>query len=230
MTENFPNAPRVGGHPTELSETTQESLDRLRLEADELRASRKRLVVAEDADRRAIERELHDGPQQRMIALAVNLQLARDLVDSDPSAARDVLEDMGRDVALALEETAQLARRIHPPLLEAGGLGPALRAAAVDAGVKTRIDVHATQLPPEIAGAVYFCCLELLELAGPDGAATIAIQVDDGVLALEAYTATASGAIFETARDRIEGLGGVLVVESGSGSGVRMSASLSVSR
>src|SRR5262245_10590308 len=174
MTENFPNAPRVGGHPTELSETTQESLDRLRLEADELRASRKRLVVAEDVERRAIERELHDGPQQRLIGLAVNLQIVRDLLDSDPAAARELLEDMGRDVALALEETAKLAQRIHPPLLEAGGLAAALRAAAVAGGVKTRIDVNATHVPAEIAGAVYSCCLELLELAGSGGAATIA--------------------------------------------------------
>ena len=135
--------------------------------SNELRASRERLAVAHDADRRRIERELHDGPQQHLVALAVNLQLARDLMDADPLAAKALLEDMGREVQLALEETGKLAHRIYPPLLEAGGLGAALRAAAVSAGVPTRIEVETeTRYPPEIAGAVYFCCLEVLERAG----------------------------------------------------------------
>ena len=76
--------------------TPQESLDRLRLEVEELRASRGRLVAANDADRRRLERDLHDGPQQHLIALAVNLQLARQLADADPTAAKALLEEMGR--------------------------------------------------------------------------------------------------------------------------------------
>ena len=99
----------------------QESLDQLHLEVGELLASRKRLVLAADADRRRIERELHDGPQQHLVALAVNLQLTRRLVDVDPAAARALLEEMGRDVQEALEGARKLAHRIYPPLLEAGG-------------------------------------------------------------------------------------------------------------
>ena len=88
-------------------ETPQESLDRLRLEVEELRASRERLVLAADADRRRIERDFHDGPQQHLVALAVNLELARRLADADPAAAKALLNEMGRDVQQALDETGE---------------------------------------------------------------------------------------------------------------------------
>ena len=86
----------------------------------ELRASRKRLVLAADADRRSIERDLHDGVQQHLVALAVNLQLARGLVDADPAAAKALLEEMGRDVQQALDETAR-ARAADLPAAARGG-------------------------------------------------------------------------------------------------------------
>src|SRR5207245_4843265 len=122
---------------------------------------------AADADRRRIERELHDGPQQHLVALAVNLQLTRRLVDVDPAAARALLEEMGRDVQEALDGARKLAHRIYPPLLEAGGLGVALRSAAASVGVPTRVQVAAgAACPPEVAGTVYFCCVEALERVG----------------------------------------------------------------
>ena len=102
-----------------------------------------RLVLAADADRRRIERELHDGVQQHLVALAVNLQLVDRLVDDDPTAAKAILEELGRDVSQALEEAAQLAQRIHPPLLDTGGLAAALRAAASSAGVSSSVEVAA---------------------------------------------------------------------------------------
>ncbi len=116
--------------------TTREELDRLRLEVTELRASRRRIVFAADADRRMIERELHERVQQNLVALAVNLQLADLAVEADPAAAKTLLAELARDVQQALDETAQLAQRIYPPLLEAGGLAAALRAAAGSAGVR----------------------------------------------------------------------------------------------
>ena len=145
----------------------RESLDRLRLEVGELRASRKRLVVAADADRRKIERELHDGPQQELVAVAVKLQLVSRLVQDDPTAATALLDEMRREVREALDGTRALANRIYPPLLEAGGLGVALRSAAASAGVSTRVDVAAGAYAPEVAGTVYFCCVEALERIGP---------------------------------------------------------------
>ena len=119
-------------------EQLHETLDRLRVEVDDLRASRQRLVVAADDARRSIERELHDGVQQYLIALSVSLQLASRCVESEPAAAKALLDEMGRDVQQAIDETARLAQRIHPPFVAAGGLAAALRVAAASAGADSR--------------------------------------------------------------------------------------------
>src|SRR6266508_5642563 len=103
-------------------EALRETLDQLRVEVADLRASRERLVLAADADRRRIERDLHEGVQQHLVALAVNLQIAATLTDADPAAAKALLQEMGADVQQAVDETAQLAQRIYPQLLQAGGL------------------------------------------------------------------------------------------------------------
>jgi signal transduction histidine kinase len=235
MTDNFREPSNRRSTTPELPhvETTEESLDRLHLEAEELRASRERLAVAHDADRRRIERELHDGPQQHLVALAVNLQLARDLVDADPLAAKALLEDMGREVQVALEETGKLAHRIYPPLLEASGLGAALRAAAVSAGVPTRIEVETkTRYPPEIAGAVYFCCLEVLERAGDGARATIDVYVEGDAVLFEVAesSAVASGNALGHVGDRVVALGGRVTLEFAPGRGTLVSGSLPLSR
>ena len=138
--------------------------DALRREIAELRASRERLAMANDAERRSLERALHDGVQQLLVGLAANLELVARSIDADPAAAKQLLAETGRDAQQALEETRRLAHMIYPPLLEAGGLGVALRSAAASADVPVRIDVApGAAYPPEIAGAVYFCCLVLLE-------------------------------------------------------------------
>ena len=115
-----------------------------------------------------IERELHDGPQQDLVALAVNLQLARRLVDADPAAATALLDEMRRDVQEALDGTRELAHRIYPPLLEAGGLGVGV---AVRGGERRRSRPSrgrgGAAVPPEVAGTVYFCCVEALERTAP---------------------------------------------------------------
>jgi signal transduction histidine kinase len=217
-------------------ETPQESLDRLREEVAKLRASRHGSALADDAERRGIERELHDGPQQALVALAVKLQLARDLLDSDPVAAKELLEEMGGDVQRALDETAKLAHRIYPPLLEAGGLAAALRAAAVSAGVRTKIEVATLDgCPPELAGAVYFCCRAGLERVGAGAQATIVVRIADGALVFELVQdepgAAESGSerAFELQCDRVEALGGRLTIRSDPGHGIRVSGSLPVS-
>jgi signal transduction histidine kinase len=215
----------------------RETLGRLRLEVAELRASRERLVLAADADRRRIERNLHDGPQQHLVALAVNLQLARRLADTDPAAAKALLTEMGRDVRQALDETGKLAHRIYPPLLEAGGMATALRAAALIAGIPTRIEVTAgASLSREVAGAVYFCCVEVLERAGDGARATVTVRDDDGALAFEvvldgAGSATAAlGGILCRLSDRVEALGGRLTMRSQPGQAIRIAGSLPLSR
>ena len=101
--------------------------DALRRELEELRASRLRLTLAADADRRALERDLHDGLQQRLVALAVELQLLEASLDSDSARARELLEEVVRDVDRALAEAGQLADRIYPSSLLTGGFAAALR-------------------------------------------------------------------------------------------------------
>lgn len=190
-----------------------EELDELRLENAELRASRARLLLAADADRRSIERALHDGVQQDLIGLAADVELASAAIEADPTAATEHLEDVRRGLRHALEETRTLAHRIHPAL-EAGGLGPALRLAAASADVRTRIDVTpAMSLPTEIVAALYFCCLDLLQRA-ERAATTIAIRErDDGVV----FEIVADGELDGTSsslRDRVEALGGTLEIRS----------------
>jgi signal transduction histidine kinase len=213
-------------------------LDRLRLEVAQLRRSQKRLVLAADADRRSIERELHEGLQQRLVALAVDLQAATSLADADP-AAKALLEEMGRDVQEALDEAAKLAQRIYPPLLEAGGLAAALRAAAVSAGISASVEVEAgSTYPPELARTVYFCWLEALENVGGAGHITITMQEEDLALAFEIVEDTAgsanaadrSGGDFARFRDRVEALGGWLTIRPEPGLGTRVSGSLPLSR
>jgi len=220
-------------------ETPQESLDRLRFEAEELRASRERLVLGADADRRRLERELHDGPQQHLVALSVNLQLARDLADADPAAAQVLLVEMERDVQQALDETAQLAQRIYPPLLEAGGLAAVLRSAAVSAGARASIDVAAgASYPSEVAGTVYLCWLGRLEHVGAGAQATVTVRHKEEGLVFEfvtdgaqARTAAAdSDAGFDRLRDRVDALGGRLTIRSEPGGGIRVVGSLPLLR
>jgi len=154
-------------------------------------------------------------------------------VDSDPHAVEALLADMGREVQLALEETGKLAHLIYPPLLEAGGLGAALRAAAVSAGVPTRIEVGTeAHYPPEIAGAVYFCCLEVLERADDGARARIGVRFEDDAIRFEAgvHGGVVAGSALSHVGDRIEALGGRVTVEFEPGSGMHLAGSLPLSR
>src|SRR5436309_1484166 len=112
------------------AESPKSALDELRVEVEDLRASRSRVVAAADAGRRQIERDLHDGAQQHLVALSVNLQLARRLLENDPAAAVALLDEIGRDVRTALDDVRALAYRVYPPLLLDRGLVEALLAAA----------------------------------------------------------------------------------------------------
>jgi signal transduction histidine kinase len=189
-------------------------LDRLRVEIAELRASRTRLALAHDADRRAIEHDLHEGVQQHLVALAAKLQLA-----ADPVFATKLLEEMRSDVQQALDEAARLAHRIYPPLLEAGGLAAALRSAAVIADAPTRIKVESSvDFPPDVAGAVYFCWLEVLEWAAEGSPAAVTVRDEGGALAFEVVAdCTDSEAELVGLRDRVEALGGRLTIRAESG-------------
>lgn len=205
-------------------------IDALRLEIAELRASRKRLALFNDAERRRIERALHDGVQQRLVGLAANLELVARSVDADPAAAKRLLAEMGRDAQQAMEETRTLADRIYPPLLGSGGLGVALRSAAANAGVPTRIEIAAgTVLPPEIAGTVYFCCLDVLEGASAGTPLAITVRSEKRAIVFEVVAEGDVDVEGLPLRDRVEALGGRMTNRSGSGR-IRVAGSVPLSR
>jgi len=210
----------------------QGELEQLRVEVGELRAALKRLVVAADTDRRMVERELHDGVQQHLIALAVNLQLAGQAADSDAAGAKTLLEEMGRDVQHALDELSLLAQRIYPATLEAGGLGTLLRSAAVSAGLPASVDVAApSKHPPEVVMTLYLCWLNMLACVSGETRASIRVRENEDVLVFELdANAACSDADLDYLRDRVEALGGRLAATSESGGGIRVSGSLPLSR
>jgi signal transduction histidine kinase len=219
----------------------REELDLLRCEVEELRASRERLVLAGDAERRRIERALHVGVQQHLVALAVNLQLAGTLAVADLAGTQTLLEEMARDVEQALEEAGQLAQLMYPAVLQAGGLAAALRSAAARAGISLRVVVAAgASYPPEVLVSVFWCCFSVLEQTGAGARATVAVGEEEGALAFSvevigagadsAAAAVRLDANLDRFRDRVEALGGRLTLEPEPGGGVRLSGSLPVSR
>src|SRR5262249_41036418 len=130
----------------------------------------------------------------------------------DPAGAKQLVDELARDVQRSLDETARLAQRIYPPLLESGGLGTALRAAAVSLGVRASIEVaEGDGEPPEGVRARYFCGVGALERVGPDARVTLAIRAEAGALAF--HVATDPQVELEDLRDRVEALGGRLTVE-----------------
>jgi signal transduction histidine kinase len=192
---------------------------------EHLRAARERLVLAADADRRTIERELHSGVHQYLVALATTLQLARRAADSDRAAFDALLDEMERDVRRALDEASLLAQRIYPSALELGGLATLLRSAAVQAGVPATVDVAAdSSYAPEIAMTVYLCWLAALASGKSETQVTISVGEVDDTLRFE-LAGEALGADFDRLQDRVEALGGSLAIESKPGR-IRLSGSL----
>jgi len=207
----------------------------LLLEVERLQASRARLAAAADDERRRIERDLHDGVQQHLVALAVNVQLVRQLADTDPEAAAAVLEQIGADVREALESVRAMAHRIYPPLLLDRGLVEALRAAAARADIRTRVEAGPLErYPVELEASVYFCCIETLErlAACGDGVrANVRVWAEGNALQFEIdsdATDFLGGDGIVNVADRLGALGGQLLLESDRGRGIRVSGSIPV--
>jgi signal transduction histidine kinase len=198
-----------------LEAPSTDELDDLRREIADLRASRERLALADDDERRRFERALHDGLQQQLVGLAANLELAAASVDADPTATTSLLAAMRRDLQEAIEETRSLAQRIYPPLLEAGGLAPALREAAARADVKVAIEIAGgTALSPEVAAAIYFASAGVLERAGAGASARISVRADEAAVSFEIdVDRDLDMGSPPPSHDRIEALGGNLDIE-----------------
>ena len=218
--------------------------DRLALSLSDLDDSRKRIATAADVERRRIERDLHDGAQQRLIALRMRLTLAEGLLKEDPAAGIDAVHDLGVDVDLALEEIRSLAHGIYPALLADRGLRDALRSVARRSPLP--IDVRAIALgrhSPELESAVYYTCVEALQNVSKHapGAEHVHVNLRQSSHALD-FEVTDDGGGFDPARtdgggvglrsmhDRIESLGGELTIESAPGAGTRVSGTIPLAR
>jgi signal transduction histidine kinase len=204
---------------------------------EELRESRRRLVAAQDEARRKLERNIHDGAQQQLVALAVKARLARQLADRDPSRTEEMLEQIERETTAALDDLRDLARGIYPPLLADKGLGAALEAQARK--VPVPVDVVAVgvdRFTQEVEAAVYFSCLEALQnVAKYAGAtrATVELRSDPSVLRFVVRDdgcgfdpMTVSGSGLQGVRDRLDAIGGSLEVRSAPGAGTTIAGSV----
>jgi signal transduction histidine kinase len=216
----------------ESPEELLEVVDRLQDEVAELRASRRRLAVSANADRRSIERDLHDGVQQHLVAFAVDLQRLAGLVDRDPAAAKALLAEMAANLREALDEATKLATRVYPPMLDGRGFASALRSAAATAGVTALVEVPAVAgYPPEIIAAVYWIWVEALSSASPGSEATISVLDADGVLTFEvAISGNHPEGRLERLRDRIEAVDGRVSVDDRQDGGSRVHGWLPLSR
>jgi PAS domain S-box-containing protein len=210
--------------------------DELRARLEELAASRARIVTAGDVERRRLERNLHDGAQQRMVALSLALRLTQARIDSDPAGARETLVTAGEELALALAELRELARGLHPAVLSDRGLRPAVEMLAGRAPVPVEIqEVPAERLEEPVEAAAYYLIAEALtnvaKYAGA-GAVRVSIAARDSTVVVEVADDGAGGADpaagtgLRGLADRVEALGGSLEVVSPVGSGTTLRAEI----
>lgn len=215
-------------HTLRLGAELDSRLAQLEAQAQELAASRTRLVQAQETERRRLERDLHDGIQQELVVLIAKARLARNQLDRDPAQAADTLAELQGGAQHALADLRSLARGIHPPVLSSRGLVEAVDAMAGRMPIGVHVDVDAAvrdaRFAPEVEGAAYFVVAEGLAnvLKHSDAThATVTIGASDSVLRVAVAD---DGHGFDTAevqesglrglRDRIEALGGRIEVES----------------
>ena len=208
----------------------------LRERVEILRDARQRIIAAADNERRRIERDLHDGAQQRMVSVAVTLGLAEAKMRTDVNAAAALIAEARQEAQIAVRELRELARGIHPAVLSDRGLGPALEALAARAPVPVDVSgVPEEPLPRPVEAAVYFVTAEALtniaKYAQAD-TASVALSVDDGTLRLEIRDDGVGGADSSAGGgvaglyDRVEALDGVLTIDSPPGTGTTVTAEI----
>jgi signal transduction histidine kinase len=205
---------------------------------EELAASRMRIVEASDAERRRLERNLHDGAQQRLVATSLAVRMAARRVTDDPKA-REMLDGAGDELVRALEELRELARGLHPAVLADHGLRAAIEAVADRAPVPVDVDVPFDErLPESVEAAAYFVVCEALTNVAKYAHASearVRVERDDGHAMVEVVDDGVGGADerggsgLRGLADRVEALGGRLVVTSPAGEGTAVRAQLPVS-
>jgi signal transduction histidine kinase len=207
---------------------------------EELRASRQRLVAAQDEERRRLERNIHDGAQQQLVALAVRIRLARAMAGRDVERAQSLLDEVQAETQDALENLRDLARGIYPPLLADKGLAAALEAQARKVPFPVRVEPNGIRRYPEEAEATaYFCVLEALQNAAKyaeASSATVRLGQEDGHLVFSVTddgrgfdpATTPPGSGLQNMADRVEALGGSLHIRSSPGEGTEVSGFIPV--
>jgi signal transduction histidine kinase len=207
---------------------------------EDLKASRQRLVAAQDQERRRIERNIHDGAQQQLVALAVKQRIASSMVGRDDAATRSLLEELQSDTSQALEDLRDLAHGIYPPLLADKGLGAALEGQARKSPVPISLETDRIgRYPQETEAAIYFSCLEALQnVAKYANASTVTVRLaqvngslrfevsDDGRGFDPAVVGPGSG--LQGIADRLAALGGAVDVRSAPGAGTTVAGRLPV--
>jgi signal transduction histidine kinase len=210
----------------------------LRARVEDLRASRQRLVTAQDEERRRIERNLHDGAQQHLVALKVKINLLEMFADKEPAKVRPMLADVKASIDEAVDALHELARGVYPPLLAERGLAAALQAHVRKATLPVEVQADGVErYPAELEAAVYFCCLEALQNVQKYAAAKRALVTIAGTSSGISFSVSDDGAGFDTAKprrgsgldnmaDRVAAMGGDLQVISSPGRGTRVQGSL----
>jgi len=208
----------------------------LTAQVHELEDARSRIIAAADGERRRIERDLHDGAQQRLVALALNLRMAEQRVESGDPTASELVRQAGEEANLALKELRDLARGIHPAILTNRGLPAALEDLAARATVPVEVVAKPDErLPDPVEAAAYFVvseCLANICKHAEATSATVAVRAADGVLTVEVADDGTGGATLgggsgiQGLVDRVGALSGTLTVESPPGEGTRVIASI----
>jgi signal transduction histidine kinase len=210
--------------------------------AAELRESRQRLVDAHDAERSRLERDIHDGAQQHLVALAVNLRLAHTLMERSPERAAEILAQQQSAAVETVDTLIGLSRGIYPHLLSEKGLPAALRSAVESSPMSVEVTERGVgRYPASVEAALYFCSLEALQNAAKhSGSRSVRVHLDDGseLLTLTVEddgigfepAASSGGAGLANMRDRIEAVGGTLRLDSRAAAGTRITAALPIAR
>jgi signal transduction histidine kinase len=226
-------------HNARLDSALATTLEALRKQAAELRESRSRIVASGDAERRRVERDLHDGAQQHLVALAINLRLTRDIVADDPAGANEMLGQLADDVQLTIKTLRELAHGIYPPLLADNGLGDALRSTASRSPLQVRVTVadDVGRYPADVEAAIYFSCTEALQNAAkhaPDATVELRLWTESGGLLFSVADdgpgfdpATARGGHgYVNMADRLGAIGGTVRWDSRPGHGATITGSV----
>jgi signal transduction histidine kinase len=238
LLDDDPELLRAAGEIALLKVDHDRLVRRLTQSLDELAHSRARLVATSDRERRRIERDLHDGAQQHLLAVRIRLSLLEDRLAERAPEDADEVRELGAQVEDALEQIRSVARGIYPPLLSEHGLEVALRAAARGSPLPVTVDVHQSlRYPSALESTIYFTCLEALQNAIKHAAdATVVrilvredgdqvhFEIDDD--APDAGVLTDGGSGLANMRDRVAAVGGTIRLTSTPGHGTRVAGAV----